>query len=158
MTAACNERGGMTLYSIPRSQIDELLFNVLKHIYRWEREVYARFGLTYQEIYLLQYLRKVSPSRISDLAAELRIPMFQATRLVNKLATKQFLSKRKQADDRRGVMVSLLSAGENVIQRVEENNYRIILSNASSLTEEEVQSALVTASDIGRILRISDHE
>jgi DNA-binding MarR family transcriptional regulator len=148
----------MALNSLPRSQIDELLFEVLKHIYRWEREVFARFGLTYQEIYLLQYLRKASPSRISDLAAELRIPLFQSTRLVNKLVEKNYLSKQKVADDRRSVMVSLLPEGESAIRDVEENSYRIILSNASVLTDEEIQSALLTASDIGKILRIPDHE
>jgi DNA-binding MarR family transcriptional regulator len=148
----------MALNSLPRSQIDELLFEVLKHIYRWEREVFARFGLTYQEIYLLQYLRKASPSRISDLAAELRIPLFQSTRLVNKLVEKNYLSKQKVADDRRSVMVSLLPGGESAIRDVEENSYRIILSNASMLTDEETQSALLTASDIGKILRIPDHE
>ena len=148
----------MALNSIPQPQIDELLFEVLKHIYRWEREVYARFGLTYQEIYLLQYLRKVTSSRVSDLAVELRIPLFQTTRLVNKLAEKKYLSKQKVADDRRSVMVSLLPEGEAAIRSVEENSYRIILSNASALTNEEIQSALLTASDIGKILRIPDHE
>lgn len=148
----------MALNSIPRTQIDELLFEVLKHIYRWEREVHARFGLTYQEIYLLQYLRKATSSRVSDLAVELRIPLFQTTRLINKLAEKNYLSKQKVADDRRSVMVSLLPEGEAAIRSVEENSYRIILSNASALTHEEIQSALLTASDIGKILRIPDHE
>jgi DNA-binding MarR family transcriptional regulator len=148
----------MALQSIPRSQIDELLFQVLKHVYRWEREVYARFGLDYQEIYLLQHLRKASPSRVSDLAAEMRIPLFQATRLVNKLAAKDYLSKQKATEDGRTVMVSLQPQGEKILLGVEENSYRIILSNASALTDEEIQSALLTASDIGKILRISDHE
>jgi DNA-binding MarR family transcriptional regulator len=148
----------MALQSIPRPQIDDLLFQFLKHVYRWEREIYARFELDYQQIYLLQHLRKASPSRISDLAAELRIPLFQATRLVNKLAKKGYLSKHKVADDRRSVMVSLLPSGEAVIRSVEENSYRIILSNAGPLTDTEVQSALLTAADIGAILRIPDHE
>lgn len=148
----------MALQSIPRSQIDELLFQFLKHVYRWEREVYARFELDYQEIYLLQHLRKASPSRVSDLAAELRIPLFQATRLVNKLAEKDYLSKQKVAEDGRTVMVSLQAGGEEILRGVEENSYRIILSNASSLTDAEVQSALLTAADIGAILRIPDHE
>lgn len=148
----------MALQSIPRSQIDELLFQFLKHVYRWEREVYARFELDYQEIYLLQHLRKASPSRVSDLAAELRIPLFQTTRLVNKLAEKNYLSKQKVAEDGRTVMVSLQAGGEEILRGVEENSYRIILSNASSLTDAEVQSALLTAADIGAILRIPDHE
>jgi hypothetical protein len=59
---------------IPRSQIDELLFQLLKCVYHWEGEVPARFGLTCQEIYLLQHLRKASPARVSDLAVELCIP------------------------------------------------------------------------------------
>jgi DNA-binding MarR family transcriptional regulator len=148
----------MALASIPRSQVDELLFQFLKHIYHWERELHARFGLTYQEIYLLQHLRRASPARVSDLAAELRIPLFQATRLVNKLAGREYLSKGRQAQDRRSVLVSLCLAGERVLNGVEEHNYRILLSNTGLLTDEQVRSALRTAADIGRILRIPDHD
>ena len=134
------------------------LFQFLKHIYHWERELHARFGLTYQEIYLLQHLRRVSQARVSDLAAELRIPLFQATRLVNRLAALQYLAKRKVADDRRSVIVSLLPGGESVLGGVEESNYRILLSNASLLMDEAVHSALQTAAGIGAILHLPDHD
>jgi hypothetical protein len=55
-------------------------------------------------------------------------------------------------------MVSLLSGGETILRGVEENNYCILLTNTSILTDEAVRSALLTASDIGKILRIPDHE
>jgi MarR family transcriptional regulator, organic hydroperoxide resistance regulator len=148
----------MTLQPLPRPQVDELLFQFLKYIYRWEREIYARFALDYQEIYLLQHLRRSSPARVSDIAAELQIPLFQTTRLVNKLAERGFLSKQKEADDRRAVLVSLQPKGETILRKVEDNNYQIISANAGELTEEQVRSALLTASDIGRILRIPGHE
>jgi hypothetical protein len=81
----------MALQSIPRTQINGLLCQFLKSVYRWEREIHARFGLTYQDLCLLQHLRCVSVALVSDLAAELRIPLFQTTWLVNKLAERGYL-------------------------------------------------------------------
>jgi DNA-binding MarR family transcriptional regulator len=147
----------MCLQSIPRQQIDGLLFQVLKRVYLWEREIDSIFGLTYQDIYLLQHLRKASPCCISDIASELSVPLFQSTRLAARLEKCGYIAKEKKADDRRSVWVSLLPAGEDVLLSIEKRSYELILNNSAELPIQEVQSFLKAAENIDRILRLS-HE
>ncbi|PKO14308.1 MAG: hypothetical protein CVU39_14820 [Chloroflexi bacterium HGW-Chloroflexi-10] len=144
----------MCLQSIPRQQIDGLLFQVLKRVYLWEREIDSIFGLTYQDIYFLQHLRKASPCCITDIASELCIPLFQATRLVARLEKCGFIAKEKKAKDRRTVWVSLLPAGEDVLLSIEERSYELILNNSAELPIEEVQSFLKAAEKIDQILKV----
>ena len=144
------------LASIPRPRIDELLFRFLAAVYGWERELHARFGLDYQQIYLLQHLRRNASQRVTDIAEALRVPLFQATRLVNRLAEKDYLCKQKVAGDRRAVLVGLRPKGEQVVRLVEEHNQRLIVANASRLPENVIQSLLVTAAEIGDILHIPE--
>jgi hypothetical protein len=59
----------MALQSIPRTQINGLLHPFLKSVYRWEREIHTRFGLTYQDLCLLKHLRCVCVACVSNLTA-----------------------------------------------------------------------------------------
>jgi len=131
----------MFLQSFPRTQINGLFYQFLKSVYRWEREIHARFGLTYQVLCMLQHLRCVSVARVSDLAANLCIPLFQNSRLVNKVAKRGYLSKQKVADDRRAVQVSLQPKGKTVLHKMEDNKSQVISLNAVELTKEEFRSA-----------------
>ncbi len=60
-------------------------FQALRAVYRFERSKVERFELSFEEIYLLQYLRRNSPSRMSAIAREMGIPVSNATRLVGRL-------------------------------------------------------------------------
>jgi DNA-binding MarR family transcriptional regulator len=135
-----------------KQQIDEVLFNVLKRVYWYERQIEEILGLNYQQIYLLQILRRNSPIRVGDIAAELQIPLFQVTRLVNKLVEKQMVEKTQFKNDRRGVLVSLLSEGESILQLVEERSYNRIMMNAHKMTDEEIRCFFVAATQIDLIL------
>ena len=57
-----------------RQQMEEILYRALRAIYLFERVEIERFGLNYQQMYLLKFLKRKSPFRISDIAGELQIP------------------------------------------------------------------------------------
>lgn len=139
---------------ISRPQLDGLLFHFLKRIYRWEREIDAAFGLDYQKIYLLQHLRHASPCRVTDIAQELRVPLFKTTRLVSWLAEQGFVEKEKAAGDQRVVMVSLLEKGDQVLSTIEERSFAILSRNAENLSEEEIKAFIVAAENIDKVLAI----
>ncbi len=83
MTRITSGAGGNI--SISRRELDEALFQALRAVYRFERSKVERFELSFEEIYLLQYLRRNSPSRMSAIAREMGIPVSNATRLVGRL-------------------------------------------------------------------------
>ena len=79
---------------LSHSRIEDLLFHALRSIYLFERAEIEQFDLNYQQMYLLKVLRRMSPLRVSDIAEELRIPVFSTTRLVNQLESKTLVMKK----------------------------------------------------------------
>ena len=96
---------------ISREKVDNDLYLILRTIYHYERSISTRFGLDYEEIYLLQSLRRTSPQRLTEIATMLNIPMFSASRLVGRLAKNSLVSKEKGTKDKRSLSVRLLPAG-----------------------------------------------
>jgi DNA-binding MarR family transcriptional regulator len=140
--------------NIPREKVDNDLYLFLRTIYHYERNIATKFGLDYQEIYLLQSLRRNSPQRLTDISLVLDIPMFTASRLVERLAQKKLVSKEKGTVDRRSISVSLLPEGEQVVQSVEKDSYDRIMQNSDHLTDEDVASMFHMAEKVYEILGI----
>ncbi|MHC1684852.1 MAG: MarR family winged helix-turn-helix transcriptional regulator [Clostridiaceae bacterium] len=139
---------------ISREKVDNDLYTFLRTIYHYERNIAAQFGLDYQEIYLLQSLRRTSPQRLTEIAAVLDIPMFSASRLVERLAQKHLVSKEKGTSDRRSISVLLLPEGEKVVLAVENESYARIVQNSQEMSAEEIDSLFHMAESVHKILGI----
>ena len=112
-----------------RHDLDEVLFKALTAVYNFEADKKMRFELSYQEIFLLQVLRRHSPSRMTDVASWLKIPISTATRVVGRLETMKLLSREKDSADRRVISVSLTEEGEHAVRAVENHTYSLITKN-----------------------------
>ena len=123
--------------NLPREKVENDLYLFLRTIYHYERNIAAMFGLDYQEIYLLQSLRRASPQRLTDISLVLDIPMFTASRLVERLAQKKLIRKEKGAADRRSISVSLLPEGEKTVRAIEKESYERIVQNSDHLSDEK---------------------
>lgn len=132
-----------------------MLYSTMKAVYHFERTLYARFGLGYQEICLLQLLRRKSSLRIGDAARALEIPLFSATRLVQRLEAEALLTKRQDADDGRAVLVRLSAKGRRIIRKVEDDNYELIMKNAAALSGEELKALVLLTARIDELLGVS---
>jgi DNA-binding MarR family transcriptional regulator len=58
------------------------------------------------------------PLRAADLAVALRVDRSTATRMCDRLLRKGLVSRRRLADDRRGVRISLTPAGRDLVAEV----------------------------------------
>jgi DNA-binding MarR family transcriptional regulator len=145
-------------FQIPRVDLDALLFSALRAIYQLERTKVVRFGLTYEEIYLLQYLRRRSPSRMGDLATEMKKPVSTATRLMDRLEKKGLVDRRKDKEDRRNVLVSLSANGKKRVQAVEDHTFETISANLNRFPREKVAAFVETARHLGEILAVGDEK
>jgi DNA-binding MarR family transcriptional regulator len=111
--------------------------------------------LDYQEIYLLQNLRRVSPQRLTEIARVLDIPMFSASRLVERLVQKKLITKEKGVEDRRSISVSLLPEGEKVVGLVEQDSYERIMDSAKEMSKEDFASLLQMSERLHQVLGVS---
>lgn len=147
----------MKLENIERDKLDTTLFEALRAIYKFEMSKENKFGLSYQDIFLLQYLRSHSPARMGSLAEELNIPISTATRVVDRLQQKGYLGRKKDPEDKRNIFVSLKKKGEKTVQEVEEHTYKILLENTENFSPQEIESFLKTAMALPEILATGEN-
>lgn len=140
------------LTGISRQDLDEILFGALQAIYRFERVKVQRFGLTYEQIYLLQFLRRKGPAAMSHIAAEMKIPLSTATRLIDRMEKRRLLGRRQSHGDKRSRIVEITTEGESLVQAVEEHTFTTISSNLDKLVDVDLGGVIRTAMNLKRIL------
>ncbi len=152
MTKNAPETGA--IISLSQRELDEALFQALRAVYRFERSKVERFELSYEEIYLLQYLRRTSPARMSDIAREMGIPVSTATRLVGRLHRMQLVDRGGDDADGRVVHIELNENGEAAVAAVERHTFEVIRRNVAGFSSEDVAAFVRTAQCLGDVLRV----
>lgn len=140
-----------------REKIDEDLFLVLKTIFHYERVIETRYGLNFDEIYALQYMRRNPKARVTDLSDELKLPMFTISRLVNRLHQEGYLSKEKDTTDKRNVYLRLEKSGSDILNEIEKASFDRITVNVSKMTDDEVNSMLRMAEGLHVVLGVTEN-
>ena len=144
-----------TIADLSRQHTEEILYRALRAIYLFERVEIERFGLNYQQMYLLKFLKRKSPFRISDIAGELKIPAFSATRLIKELESKKMLVRSRDMKDRRNVFIRLSPAGEEMVRRIESNIIDTIISALGDYGEDELRVIIDLVNNLDVILGVT---
>lgn len=141
----------------PRKELDQVLFDALRAIYRFEQMKLKRFSLNFDAVYLLQFLRRHGPARIQQIAAEMHIPISSGTRLVDRLEKMQLVTREKGRQDKRQIWVSLTINGEEKVQSVDEHSYAVLMHNLTryDFSAAEVKSFVQTAVKMKQLLDVS---
>jgi DNA-binding MarR family transcriptional regulator len=145
-----------SLTGLDNDQIEELLYHALRTIYLFERAEIATFGLTYQQMYLLKFLKRTSPLRVSETADELRIPVFTATRLIDQLEKKKMITRSRDVKDRRNVYIRLSTGGEEMVKKIEAHTIGMIMNRMSGYTDEQFGVMLELIRNIDVILGVAN--
>jgi DNA-binding MarR family transcriptional regulator len=144
------------LNDIPRKKLDRILFEALQAIYKFQQSKVSAFGLDYEDIYLLQFLRNNSPARMSEIAGEMNIPISTATRVVDRLQKKNLLARKKDSQDKRNILVSLKPPGESAVRDIENQTFALLSENLAGFTDEDISSFFKTAVHLQKILGTSN--
>ncbi len=137
-----------------RESMKSLLFNILRGVYRLEQFEVHKFGLTFQQIYLLKFLNRNTGLTISKIAQEMRMKLFSATRLVNQLEEKSLIARKKSKADKRSVLVDLVTKGQRLIKKIDDTTLDTILNNMARFPDEEIKAFLTTAERFEAILDV----
>lgn len=139
-----------------RYQIDNELYLVLRTIYHYERNIAAQFNLDFQQIYALQYLRRNPKARLTEIAEELELPMFAASRLVSRLKEEGYLERVQDPTDRRSQHIFLLEKGELVLQAIETSSFERIMANIHKFPAPQVSELVNLAEKLHVVLGVTD--
>lgn len=137
-----------------KEKLKESLFNILRTIYQFERYSVLTFGLNYQEIYLMNVLKRQSPKKMSEVSAELRIEAFSSSRLVSRMAAKGLIKRYKAGSDKRNVFVALTDKGETLTKKISDSSLEVIQKNFKKADPKTVESFFNAAANIHEILKM----
>ncbi len=140
--------------NISHEKVNNDLYLFLRTIYHYERNMAIRFGLNYEQVYLLQNLRRVSPQRLTEIASTLDIPMFSASRLVERLAEMKLISKEQGVEDRRSISIKLLPEGEQLVRSIEDDSYDRIMENSAEMSDAELEGMFQMGEKVYAVLGI----
>ncbi len=141
---------------LPRAEFDELIYKFLKDVQHFERMDQARFKLSWRDMYFMKYLLNNSGCRISEVAQEMDIPLFTASRMVQSLEKKGYVLKEKDDSDQRNIHVHLTDDGREVIQSIKDFHYEIVSANFAEFSESEQQALLLAVGNLSRILQVKE--
>jgi DNA-binding MarR family transcriptional regulator len=139
---------------IPRREFDETLYQAMIAVYQFDRLKVLLFGLTYQDSYLLYFLKKNKSARIGEIADELSIHISTASRAVDKLEHRKLVARTKDEKDRRNVLVSLAPAGEMLMQASDDHSYYTLLKGLDQFSDEEIMVIYKAAGNLSRLLGV----
>ncbi|MCU0848316.1 MAG: MarR family transcriptional regulator [Spirochaetes bacterium] len=140
--------------NISSDDLKNLLFHLLRTFYQFENIEVTTFGLSYDLIYILKLLKRVDGMRISDIAEEMKIKVFTATRLVDQLEDCLLVKRARTELDRRNVRVTITSAGKKIVKRIEDHALKLIFSNMKNYSESEMLVVFNTIKNMDKILGI----
>jgi DNA-binding MarR family transcriptional regulator len=140
--------------TVPRAQIDQILYNAMAAVYQFDQQKVHLFGMTYQDSYLLYYLRRHSPVRMSDIAAELSVHISNASRAVDRLARRKLVSRSKDPGDKRNVLVTLEPDGEQLMKSSEDHSYERIRTGMQDFSVAELAAVMKAAANLSKILGV----
>lgn len=141
---------------LTRTQIDDDLYLLLRTIYHYEKLLESKTGLDFQKMYLLLHLVNESPLRLTEVARELNIPMFSASRLVDRMVSMGLISKVQAESDKRSISISLEPQGRALIDDLEHKSYDRVQKDFSDLKEEDFNLVRQVMEKLHRILEVSE--
>ncbi len=129
---------------------------LLRTIYHYEKLLESKTGLDFQKLYLLLHLVNESPLRLTEVAKELNIPMFSASRLVDRMVSLGLVGKVQDESDKRSISISLQPQGRALIDDLEYRSYDRIQKNFSDLKDDDFNLVMQVVEKLHRILEVSE--
>jgi DNA-binding MarR family transcriptional regulator len=140
--------------NITREEIDEVLYESMSAIFQFDRLKVLLFNMTYQDSYLLYFIRKQGQTRMNEIANEMNIHISTASRAIEKLEKRKLVVRLKDRNDRRNILVSLAPAGAMLMKASEDHSFYTIQAGLASFTDEEVMTIIKAAKMLNRILGV----
>lgn len=125
-------------------KLNNLIQETFKDILKVEELVLKRTApkLSVSEVQLLEEVKSIQDSTVSDLADAMDIAVPSATVAINKLVTKGYLTKERHAEDGRSIVVRLTREGEKINRLSHYIRMKLVRAAVAELDEDEKQSLL----------------
>lgn len=120
-------------------KLNRLLTDTYNNLIRVEENVLKDTGIdaTINDVHIIEIIGRAGVITVGGIAAELGITAASVTVAVNRLASKGYLAKKKDENDRRSVHVTLARPGVRVYRLHRYFHIRMVQSVTKEMTEEQ---------------------
>jgi DNA-binding MarR family transcriptional regulator len=141
-------------YMIEKKRVDGALFAFLQSVYLFEKRETQLFSVNWDEVYLLQLLRRQPGIGFSELTTRMKVPKFTLSRMLTRLEETGLIRRDKESGDRRLVQLSLTEDGMGKIAEIEAFNYETVARQFPHMPEEEMEILLRTLEKLDTLLNL----
>jgi DNA-binding MarR family transcriptional regulator len=145
--------------SVPRSRHEDSILRSLRRIVRaidlHSRDLESGFGLTGPQLVCMRVIATQGPMTPSELAREVDLSQATVTGIVDRLARRQYISRRRTTKDRRRVRLAILPAGQDLLTEAPSPLQTRFAAELASLPEE---NQAVIDMMLGQIVRMMGAE
>jgi DNA-binding MarR family transcriptional regulator len=152
----------MNAIPMPSSEHDERILLSLRRICRaldiHSRELVRDHQLTGPQVVCLREIARSSPIMPSELARRVSLSQATVTGILDRLAERRLITRRRNPQDKRRVMVRLTDAGRLVTERVPsplQDRFRSRLSSLPVDAQDRIDAVLA---DIVEMMEVGDIE
>lgn len=137
-----------------KEELSVLLYEFLEVIYLFQKKEEGLFGVSWQEIYLLKKLNDAGSMSVGIIAENLQSPLFGASRVVSRLTGLGLVKKSQARENKRMVNVEITKAGNRLLKRVEDYQFKLITKNINVLKAAEIESMFSGLAKLRALLAI----
>ncbi len=109
--------------------------------------------LTTEQYFALRHVRRFGPCSSSDLALHCNVNRSAITAMVDRLASKSYIRRARDRQDRRVIRLHCTAKGETVIARGEEKIRKFVQSYLQELEEHEMEQFIRIYEKIAAIIQ-----
>lgn len=140
--------------AIGKKELNKLLYHFLETIYTFQQLETQLFDVNWQEIYLMKHISENGTKTVGEISTLLKVPLFHGSRIIQRLGDKGIVSKQKDRNNQRIVLVDLTDKGRNLIQDIEDYHYNLILGNLNVLNENELNGIMSGLTKLKNLLSL----
>lgn len=125
------------------------LFNVVSEQYR---EVERETGLSYSQFWTLKVISGSSPVRVSDLARKMHLHPATMVGILDRLETRQLITRTRSCEDRRVVDVNLTIEARRIVVSMPEVFHSRMLDGFKEVADGDLMAMLGSLKQLSALL------
>lgn len=137
------------------NDLNKALFHFLESIYFFEKQEKERYGLDWNEVYLLQLVSRTPGIKSIDLAKQMKEEKFVISRMVKKMEENGILRREPGVKDRRINYLYVTEQGSQMLKTLESYNEGIVKERLEQMSEEQSDFVVSMLYNMGDLLGIS---
>jgi len=123
-------------------EVSEIMPLISREFFRRQESGFFKVKITMPQFIIMELLHKRDESSMTDLAGMLNVTTAAMTGIIDRLVRDGYVSRNRDAEDRRVVMAKLTPKGSKVVCSMAEDRKRLFADMFGKLSCEERESYL----------------